>query len=127
RCRRLWVADQPGAAGMKLATSWSASTAATAISVGTPTAASAPDRPTDDTAVLPRGIGTSDASVDTMMLSDISVQKLIEPPNALMHAMYTAAYISALIALPPSSSATRRGERSASHNVAAAAFVGGTT
>ena len=44
------------------------------MSVGTPTAASAPDMPTDDTAVLPPGIGTSDASVETMMLSDSSVQ-----------------------------------------------------
>ncbi len=38
--------------------------------------------PTDDTAVLPPGIGTSDASVEMMMLSDSSVQKLIDPPNA---------------------------------------------
>src|SRR6478609_4793132 len=112
---------------MKLVTSWSASTAATAMSVGTPTAASAPDMPTDDTAVFPPGIGTSDASVEMMMLSDRSVQKLIDPPNAWMHAMYTPAYISALTAFPPSSSATRRGERTAAHSVAAAALVGGTT
>ena len=80
------VAHHPGIAGRKLATSWSASTAATAMSVGTPTAASAPDMPTDDTAVLPPGIGTSDANVDTMMLSESNVQKLIEPPNAAMQA-----------------------------------------
>ena len=40
--------------------------------------------PTDDTAVFPPGIGTSDASVEMMMLSDSSVQKLIEPPKASM-------------------------------------------
>ena len=71
-----------------------------------------------------RGSGTSDAIVEMKMLSESSVQKLIEPPNAAMHAPYTAAYMSALIAFPPSSRATRRGERTAAHIVVAAALGG---
>ena len=68
------MAHQPGTAGMKFATSWLASTAATATSVETPTATSAPDMPTDDTAVPPPGIGTSDAIVEMKMLIASSVQ-----------------------------------------------------
>jgi hypothetical protein len=80
------VAHQPGTAGRKLLTSWSASTAATAMLVGTPTATNAPDIPTDETAVLPPGTGTSEASVEMMMFSASSVQKLIDQPNAAMQA-----------------------------------------
>ena len=42
------------------------------------------------------------------MLIASNVQKLTDPPKAARHAPITAAYISALIAFPPSSSATRR-------------------
>src|ERR1700704_164007 len=112
---------------MKLATSWFASTAATATSFGIPTATSAPDIPTDDTAVPPPGIGTNDAIVETKMLIESSVQKFTDPPNAAMHASITAAYITALIAFPPSSSSIRRGEQAAAHIVADALLTDGST
>ena len=57
-----------------------------ALAVFSPAATSAPDIPTDDTAVFPPGIGTSDAIVEMKMFRESSVQKLIEPPNAAMQA-----------------------------------------
>src|SRR4051812_36574715 len=101
--------------------------AATAASMGTPAAASAPDIPTDDTAAPPPGIGTSEASVPMTMLSDVNPQKLTDAPNALMQAMYTKAYSSDEMMLPPSINATRRGDRSAPQKVDAALLAGAAT
>src|SRR3954454_8361194 len=101
--------------------------AATAASIGTPAAASAPDIPTDDTAAPPPGIGTSPASVPMTMLSDVNPQKLTDAPNALMQAMYTKEYSSDEMMLPESINATRPGARRAVQNVDAAFLAGAAT
>ena len=61
------------------------------------------------------------------MLIESSVQKLIDPPNASRQNSITAAYINALTMLPPRSSKTRRGERSAVRIVVIADLTGGST
>src|SRR4051794_21552297 len=100
--------------------------AATAIDSGTPAATRKPDRPTDDTAVPPPGIGISEAIVDTKMLAASSVQKEMCPPKATMQASRHKPYPIEAPKLPIRSRATFDGLRRAAHNVPPACFTGGT-
>ena len=71
---RFLVANQPGTAGMKLLTSWLASTAATAMSVEIPDRGERTGHADGVHRGAAAGIGMSDAIVPMKMFNDSSVQ-----------------------------------------------------